>query len=115
DHFIPAGPATVETAGIHGQLIGNGIDTSFVLYGISSGQLADAAALAHNLSTFGLGELQMNAPIDAHEHMLFPYVSSNNEVKIADLDFLDGTHNTMGKTNTTATATMGASDTANVR
>jgi hypothetical protein len=99
------GNAAFESVTSHGQTLANGTD--FVLYGIDSGALANAAALATALETANVGDI--NLGVLGQQHMLFAYISTGNELKIADVDFFNGTNS-----GNTAGQTIFASDIANL-
>jgi hypothetical protein len=84
--------------------------TDFVLYNLGL-TLGSASDLATALTKGGIGDLSMNAQLSPGNHMLFAYISTNGDLKIADVDFLSGT---TGATHTTAGQNIVASDIADL-
>jgi S-layer protein len=64
--------------------------TNVVLYGLDSGLLSGAADLATALETSGVGNLTGLGGVTAGEHMLFAYQVIGGDIRIADVDFLNG-------------------------
>ena len=68
--------------------------TDFVLYNLGLA-LNNASELASALTKGGIGDLTFAANLGAHTHMLFAYLAESatglNDLRIADVDFLNGT------------------------
>jgi hypothetical protein len=88
--------------------------TDFVLYNLGLA-LNNASDLASALSKGGIGDLTFNAQLTNQTHMLFAYLAESatglNDLRIADVDFLNGTQ---GATHTTVGAGAVASDIADL-
>ena len=94
-----SGTSTEQLITTVGQTIA--ANTDVVLYDIGTG-VTNAAALAAALS--GSGNISFTHALLAHSHMLFAYSSTGGDIKIADVDFVNGV------TTTTAGQTIVASD-----